>query len=646
MITCLFRQHNPKFKGILVGFSLSLFISIGFGHSAIAADAKLLTFDEIKRISPKANDEFVQAFLDAEGDFAAAGITTRLRMAHFLAQVMTETGGMRRIDENMNYSFATLMRVFSRKTISEAKAREIAGKPREIANWVYGNRLGNRGRKTLDGWNYRGSGFIQLTGLTNFRVRGDELGLPLEKNPELARQTREGLQAAIAYWRSRNINAAADDNDVFRVRKLVNGPKAHGLDQTRIWFKQAWTRVFRAKASVGFEGAEVLAESGVLDESALFDDILQESGLLDPDALEAGGDEAAARAEALRQFQRELSLPETGELDENTKLELLDPREWRHLDGSDALPARVEGDLDQTVVLQLDGASTEAADAAPVEPEKGTGASFENSDITAEDLQALEKAKGSYSEYEMSFSGPGVTSDDFEPFSVIVPDTRSAVVETKSFPARAIVQILFRDNTGTQRLCSGSMVSSNTVLTAGHCVHSGTTTGQPYSNFRVIPGRNKSAAPFGRCKGRQAFVLSGWVTSLTPDESRYYDLGAIKLDCEVGNATGWLGVRTLGNGENGVGSIVQGYAADLDPSGQQWVSEDKIRFLSELKGFYQNDTFGGTSGSPVFATETNDTLIGVHTNGLHGNEDPWKSNNAFTRITPERLARIQEWISR
>ncbi|RVI63899.1 protease [Sinorhizobium meliloti] len=645
MIICFYRQPNSSFFDRLVVFALATFISICFGHSAIAADAKLLTFGEIKRISPRANDEFIRAFLDAEDDFVAAGITTRLRMAHFLAQVMTETGGMRRIDENMNYSFASLMRVFSRKTISEAKAREIAGKPRDIANWVYGNRLGNRGRKTLDGWNYRGSGFIQLTGLTNFRVRGDELGLPLEKNPELARQTREGLQAAIAYWKSRNINAAADDNDVFRVRKLVNGPKAHGLDQTRVWFNQAWTRVFRGKASVGFDRGEILVESGVLDESALFDDILKEGGLLDPDAFEAGGDETAARAEALRQFQRELSLPETGELDENTKLELLDPREWRHLDESDALPARMEGDLDQTVVLQLDAPSTEAADAAPVEPEMGTGASFENSDITAEDLQALERAKGIYPEYEMSLSGPGVTSDDFEPFSVIAPDTRAAVVDTKSFPARAIVQILFRDNTGTQRLCSGTMVSPDTILTAGHCVHSGTTTGQPYSNFRIIPGRNKSAAPFGRCKGRQAFVLSGWVTSLTPEEGRYYDLGAIKLDCEVGTATGWIGVRTLGNGET-VETVVQGYAADLDPSGQQWVSEDRIRFLSELKGFYQNDTFGGTSGSPVFAKDMDDTLIGVHTNGLHGGEEPWKSNNAFTRITAERLARIQEWISR
>jgi putative chitinase len=34
----------------------------------------------------------------------------------------------------------------------------------------------------------------------------------------------------------------------------------------------------------------------------------------------------------------------------------------------------------------------------------------------------------------------------------------------------------------------------------------------------------------------------------------------------------------------------------------------------------------------------------VHTNGLHGNEEPWKTYNAFTRITPDRLALINQWI--
>ncbi|WP_457664036.1 hypothetical protein [Sinorhizobium medicae] len=60
--------------------------------SASAAD-KLVTFEDLRKISPKARKEFVDAIIAAEPELKDAGITTRLRMAHFLAQVMTETGG-------------------------------------------------------------------------------------------------------------------------------------------------------------------------------------------------------------------------------------------------------------------------------------------------------------------------------------------------------------------------------------------------------------------------------------------------------------------------------------------------------------------------------------------------------------------------
>lgn len=607
------------------------------------AQSVSLTFDEIKSISPNAKDEFVQAIVDAKADFAAAGLTTRLRMAHFLAQVMTETGGLKRLDENMNYSYPTLMRVFSRRTISETKAREIAGKPVEIANWVYGERLGNRGRITTDGWNYRGSGFIQLTGRANFRDRGREVGLPLEDQPDLAREARAGLQAALAFWTARGINAAADDHDHLRVRVLVNGPAAHGHEQARVWFNRAWVEVFQKKPADGTESA-LESAGGLDDEGALFDAILSESGLRasDPLATEAGAE--AARSDALRSFQRELGLPETGVLDEATQNELLDPREWRHRDGLIASRGEAEGDPERSVVFLLDmrtGTGTASAAVVELAPTEGTGATVANPNLDQDTQILLSAASGIYAQYEMG--GATVEPDRFSPFSVIGEDDRSAVVPTTGFPARAIVQILFQTEFGAEHLCSGAMISPDTVLTAGHCVHSGTPLGRTYRNFRVIPGRNVGAAPFGQCAAIKAFVLSGWSGSQTSEEARYFDLGGLKLDCDVGNVTGWFGVRMLVEGEVGLPTVVQGYAADLSPPGRQWLSRDKLRLLWDLKGFYQNDTYGGTSGSPVSAEGAEGTIIGVHTNGLHGQE-PWSSYNAFTRITPERLAVIQDWI--
>lgn len=628
---------------------------VSFASPPAFGDAKLLTVEDIKKIAPKAKDEFILAFIEAEDQFEAAGINTRIRMAHFLAQVMTETGGLRRIDENMNYSYKTLKRVFSRKTVSDADARRIARKPREVANWVYGARLGNRGRDTNDGWNYRGSGFIQLTGRYNFQKRGADIGLPLEENPELAREAKAGLTAAIAYWKATGINAAADANDRLRVRKLVNGPAAHGKDQARAFFNKAWSEVFASKEADGLESSiEMAGDIGSGD--GVFDDILQDSGYISDtfSSTEAGSEEI--RADGIRDFQETWGLPETGILDEATQEALLDPRMWRlkslesdMVASSDVAPIPAGVDPEATVSFSFEGnvktdaqTGTESATVAMVEARAGTGQIADNVNLKLEDLAALTDASAIYAEYEMGDAA--VQPETFVPFSIIGSDDRMAVLDTTQFPARAIVQIRFENHAGRQSLCSGSMISPDTVLTAAHCIHSGTRNGRPYSKFRFIPGRNVGAAPFGECNARRAFVLGGWTDAEMVLDARVYDLGAFKLDCNIGEATGQLAVRGIADEDLGLGTIVHGYAADKAPAGRQWVSTDEIRVLQDLKGFYDNDTFGGTSGSAVFATGQTDTIIGVHTNGLHG-EEPWASHNAFTRITDERLLRIQEWIA-
>ncbi len=624
------------------------------------AKEKLLTAEDIRKIAPRAQDEFVQAFLDAEGEFEEAGIDTRLRMAHFLAQVMTETGGLKRIDENMNYSYKTLLRVFSRKTVSDTDARRIAGKPKEVANWVYGARLGNRGRNTDDGWNYRGSGFIQLTGRDNFLRRGADIGLPLAENPELAREAKAGLTAAIAYWKARDINGAADANDRLRVRKLVNGPAAHGKEQARAFFNKAWAEVFAAKEAAGYETG-VEAAGDIASDEEIFDDILKESGFI-PDnfsSTESGSEQT--RSEALIEFQETWGLPETGVMDEATQDALLDPRMWRlksleeevaAVDDATA-PMPTNDDPEASVQFSFASADGSAAPAATdtgaesasmgvIEALQGSGKIADDVNLKTEDLAALTEASAIYPEYEMGDAA--VEPESFIPFSVIGEDERVAVIDTTQFPARAIVQIRFTNHAGRQSLCSGSMIGPDTVLTAAHCIHSGTRNGRPYSDFRFIPGRNVGAAPFGECNARQAFVLNGWTSAEAPLDARFYDLGAFKLDCNIGEVTGQFAIRTLEEGDINLGTIVHGYAADKAPSGRQWVSEDQIRVLQDLKGFYDNDTYGGTSGSAVFASGKADTIIGVHTNGLHG-EEPWASHNAFTRITEERLQKIQEWIA-
>lgn len=601
-----------------------------------ATAAPLFTAGDIAAISPRADPALVAALAAAEPELAAQGIDTPLRAAHFLAQIMAETGGLVRLDENMNYSAERLLKVFTRKVVTPEDAARIARKPEQVANWVYRNRLGNGGPETGDGWAYRGSGYIQLTGRSNFRLRGEETGLPLEENPDLARRPAEGLAAALAYWRARDVNRAADANDGAGVRRLVNGPRMEGLPAARGWFNRVWTLAFQGR-DAGLDAAISVESGGTEGGDLTFGGAEAVADMLDDYGFGAGSTESGSAdpAESLREFQAARGLNPTGTMDEATFYALTDPVEWRRPGAEDMAEAPL-ADPDGGSANRLAAATPAPAETAP---ETGTGGATAQP-LDAQELATLAEAEPTYSVYETA-EGRRVNGR-FVPFTVIGDDDREAVMDTTAYPARAIVQIVYRKRAGLQaHLCTGTMIGPDLVLTAGHCVHGGTRAGRWYTEFEVIPGRNTGAKPFGACAAVETFALNGWTAAATTDEARHFDLGVIRLDCEIGRQTGWLGLRAMGDDALNLPVTVQGYPADKAPEGRQWRSEGTVAALLPDKAFYQNDTFGGTSGAPVTAG-AEPWVICVHTNGRHGTS-PWAENNACTRLTPARLATIAQW---
>lgn len=191
----------------------------------------MITADRIKRLAPSARADLVAAIIDNWPYAHEHGITTPIRIRHFMAQICVETGGLRSIEENLGYSARRLIQVWPSRFRTLAAAKSYAHNPKALACKVYGGRNGNR-PGTEDGWTYRGSGFLQNTGRANFRLAG------CEDDPNALRTPGPGFRAAVDYWTKHKLNAFADRNDLEFVRRKINGG-AHGLEDARVYLKKA-----------------------------------------------------------------------------------------------------------------------------------------------------------------------------------------------------------------------------------------------------------------------------------------------------------------------------------------------------------------------------------------------------------------------
>ena len=153
------------------------------------------------------------------------GITTPLRMAHFLAQLALESNQFRAVEENLNYSADRLLVVFKKYFPTRALAEEYAHKPEKIGSRVYANRMGNGSEATKDGWKFRGRGYIQLTGRNNYKAYRDSgfCNGDVVAHPEWLRNSPGRMKSAMWYWWSHGCNALADRDDVRKITQRING---------------------------------------------------------------------------------------------------------------------------------------------------------------------------------------------------------------------------------------------------------------------------------------------------------------------------------------------------------------------------------------------------------------------------------------
>lgn len=133
-------------------------------------------------------------------------INTPLRICHFLAQVLHESGNL--------YYF---------QEIASGEAYE--GR-KDLGNLIPG-----------DGKLYKGRGLIQVTGRSNYTTISKDLGVDFVKWPALLALEKYGFVSAGWFWNKKSLNKYADLDDLKAVTYRVNGGY-NGLSDRQQWLNK------------------------------------------------------------------------------------------------------------------------------------------------------------------------------------------------------------------------------------------------------------------------------------------------------------------------------------------------------------------------------------------------------------------------
>jgi predicted chitinase len=132
------------------------------------------------------------------------GVTSPQERAAMAAVIEGESRfGIKSESSYATTSNARIREVFKSKfgRMSDGQINQLKADPEKFFNYVYGGQLGN---SSNEGYLYRGRGFIQLTGKSNYKRYGDMIGVDLVKNPDLISTNPEiAAKVSVAYMRDR-----------------------------------------------------------------------------------------------------------------------------------------------------------------------------------------------------------------------------------------------------------------------------------------------------------------------------------------------------------------------------------------------------------------------------------------------------------
>ena len=152
------------------------------------------------------------------------GIKSKVALSHFLAQIQHESGNFTAGRENLNYSAEALVKLFDKHFLGAA-SRNYARQPEAIANRLYAGRMGNGDEVSGDGWKYRGTAALQLTGKTNIQAYLKSVNLPLDTDPDVLLLPSHYFNTAKWFFDTNDIwkyTTKVADDSILAVSRFVN----------------------------------------------------------------------------------------------------------------------------------------------------------------------------------------------------------------------------------------------------------------------------------------------------------------------------------------------------------------------------------------------------------------------------------------
>ena len=194
------------------------------------------TSEQLAQIIP--NNSYIAEWYDAVSRILPDyEINTIPRVAAFLAQCAHESANFTALKENLNYTAASLSRVWPSRFPPDI-AEQYAHNQEMIANRAYSDRMGNGSEESGDGWRYAGKGLIQLTGKDNYTRFAESIQTPVEQLPEYLGTFEGAVQSACWFWETNGLNQFADNGDILTLTKRINGGTL-GLEERTQHYQQA-----------------------------------------------------------------------------------------------------------------------------------------------------------------------------------------------------------------------------------------------------------------------------------------------------------------------------------------------------------------------------------------------------------------------